>query len=59
MVAFAGVLDASREILRQMGIQAAWSIAQGPCSLDEAIRHSEEWLRRAATTLGDVLALPK
>jgi glycerate 2-kinase len=57
VVAFAGTLDANTDALRKMGIQAAWSIVPGPCSLDEAIAHSAEWLSRAATQLGNLLAL--
>ncbi len=57
VVAFAGTLEADGESLRTMGIQAAWSIVPGPCTLDEAITHSAEWLARGATELGNVLAL--
>jgi glycerate kinase len=57
VMAFAGTLDADGKGLRQMGIQSAWSIVPGPCTLDEALAHGAEWLTRAATELGNLLAL--
>ncbi len=57
VVAFAGTLEASGDALRSMGIQAAWSIVPGPCTLDDAVAHSAEWLSRASTELGNLLSL--
>jgi len=55
--ALAGTLDADDTALHAMGIQAAWSIVPGPCSLDEALSHGAEWLAQSATQLGNVLAI--
>jgi glycerate kinase len=57
VVALAGLIEADPETLAQLGIQAAWSLVPGPCALDEAIRHAEAWLTRAAHHLGNLLAL--
>jgi glycerate kinase len=57
VVALAGVVTAERTALRGMGIRAAWGIAPGPCTLDEAIRNAPIWLEQAAARLGDTLAL--
>jgi glycerate 2-kinase len=57
VVALAGMLDADPATLHAIGINAAWSIVPGVCSLDEAIKNAGEWLTRAAEHLGNVLAL--
>lgn len=59
VVALAGTLDADAAALRAMGIQAAWSIAPGPCTLETALDQAGNWLTRAATQLGNLLALPR
>lgn len=56
VIALAGTVEANDEDLQAMGIQAAWSIVRGPCSLDEALKHGPEWLSRAATQIGNMLA---
>jgi glycerate kinase len=56
VIALAGTLDADDAALQAMGIQAAWSIVPGPCSLDEALKHGPEWLIRAAIQIGNILA---
>ncbi|MEP7285308.1 MAG: glycerate kinase [Chloroflexota bacterium] len=58
VIALAGTLEADRTALAAMGIQAAWSIVPGPCSLDEALIHGAEWLTRTASEVGNLLALP-
>jgi glycerate kinase len=59
VVALAGTLDADSAALHAIGVRAAWSIVPGPCTLDEALAHGAEWLSRAATELGNILALQK
>jgi glycerate kinase len=57
VVALAGTLDADSAALNAIGVQAAWSIIPGPCTIDDALAHGAEWLSRAATELGNLLAL--
>ena len=57
VVALAGTLDADDAALYAMGIQAAWSIVPGPCSLDDALTHGEQWLTEGAIQLGNLLAI--
>ncbi|MCC7449368.1 MAG: glycerate kinase [Anaerolineae bacterium] len=57
VIAFAGTLDADSAALNAIGIRAAWSIVPGPCSLDDALTNGASWLARAATEVGNVLAL--
>jgi len=57
VIAFAGTLDADSASLNAIGIRAAWSIVPGPCSLDEALANGAQWLARAATEVGNLIAL--
>jgi glycerate kinase len=57
VVAFAGTLDADNAALKGMGIESAWSIVPGPCTLETAIAQAPTWLTRAALMLGNLLAL--
>ncbi len=57
VIAFAGTLEADSASLNAIGIRAAWSIVPGPCSLDEALTNGAQWLVRAATEVGNLLAL--
>ncbi len=57
VIALAGTLDADIAALQRMGIQSAWSIVPGPCSLEQALSHSKAWLAAAAAQLGNLLAL--
>jgi glycerate kinase len=57
VVAFAGTLDADSAALKAMGIEAAWSIVPGPCTLETAIAQAPAWLTRASVMLGNLLAL--
>jgi glycerate 2-kinase len=57
VVALAGTLDADSAALNAIGVQAAWSIIPGPCTIDDALAHGAEWLSRTATELGNLLAL--
>ena len=56
-VAFAGAVATMPNQFYPWPIQAAYSIVQHPCTLDEAIANAEEWLRIAAFNLGNTLAL--
>ncbi len=57
VIALAGRLDADSAALNEMGIHAAWSIIPEPCTLHEALEHGAAWLARAATELGNPLAI--
>ena len=57
VIALAGRLDADSAALNEMGIHAAWSIIPEPCTLRDAIEHGAAWLARAATELGNTLAI--
>jgi glycerate kinase len=57
VVAFAGTLDAESAALKAMGIETAWSIVPGPCTLETAIAQAPAWLTRASVMLGNLLAL--
>jgi glycerate 2-kinase len=57
VIALAGTLDADAETLRQIGIDAAWSILRRPCTFDDALSHAAEWLTDAAAQIGSLLAL--
>jgi glycerate kinase len=57
VVALAGTLDADSAALNAIGVRAAWSIVPGPCTLDDALAHGAEWLSRAATEMGNLLAV--
>lgn len=57
VVALAGTLDASATNLQRWHIASAQSIIRHPCTLDNALKHADEWLIEAATQLGNVLAL--
>ena len=55
-LAFAGRLAATADALREAGITAAFSIAQGPESLDDAMASAEAGLRDTARNAFDLLA---
>lgn len=57
VVALAGALKADPAALRALGIHAAWSIVPGPMALSDALANAETHLTRAATMVGNVLAL--
>ncbi len=59
VIALVGTLDSTPDDLRQMGIDAAWSILREPCSTADALAHAGEWLTLAALELGNTLALTK
>ena len=54
VIALCGALEADSEATRQLGLQAAFSIAQKPCSLEEALRATEENLEKTAFQLGRI-----
>jgi len=51
IIAFAGEMHLSPSETKQMGLTAAFTIAPGPCTLEESFRHSTIWLRNAAAQL--------
>ena len=57
VVALAGAVTTPIEQLLEWGIQAVWSIIREPCTLDEALANTDDWLVEAATNLGNLLAL--
>lgn len=54
VVALCGALEADPAAIRQLGLQAAFSIAQKPCTLEEALRATEENLQKTAFQLARV-----
>lgn len=57
VIALVGALEASPQQLQEWYIDAAYSIVQRPCSLEEAIANAPNWLRDAANHVGNLLAL--
>ena len=56
-VALAGGLNIDERLLHEAGIQAAFSIVDGPMTLGEALEDAEGLLRRAALRLGYLLKM--
>lgn len=50
-----GTLDATAAALDELGIRAAFSIVQGPCTLEEALRRTREWLCLTAWSAGRMI----
>lgn len=57
VLALAGLVEADANALAQMGIQAAWSLVPGPCTLDTALQMAPDWLTAAAEQLGNTITL--
>jgi glycerate 2-kinase len=55
VVALCGAVDATPQYLRDLGLKAAFSIAQKPCSLIEALAATEENLEKTAFNIGGIL----
>lgn len=54
VIAFCGALAAAPHQLKALGLKAAFSIAQGPCSLAEALSQTEENLEKTAYFVGAI-----
>lgn len=58
VIALVGALDVpSAGQLQEWHIDVAYSIVQRPCTMEEAISNAGDWLRDAATSIGELLAL--
>jgi glycerate kinase len=57
VIAVCGSLMASPEIIRQMGLQAAFSILTQPMSLQEALQQTPAALHQAGAQIGNMLQL--
>jgi glycerate kinase len=55
VIALCGALEARLETLRQLGLQAAFSITPRPCSLAEALADTAQNLTAAAFQVGRLL----
>jgi glycerate 2-kinase len=59
IIAFCGTLEASISDIKAMGLYAAFSIAQGPCTLNEALTQTAKNLETTAFQLGQLLCYPE
>lgn len=57
VVALVGALALSPAVFPHLPIQAAYSIVQQPCTLDDALQYARPWLHNTAASLGGLLAL--
>ena len=55
VIALCGALEVSPQFVNQLGLTAAFSIAQKPCSLQEALDSTEENLEKTAYQVGKIL----
>ncbi len=55
VIALCGAVDAPPQYIRELGLKAAFSIAQKPCSLPEALTTTAENLEQTAFNVGRVL----
>lgn len=55
VIAFCGTLGKDYELVYDAGIDAVFSIAEGPCTLDEALTRGPEFLEAAARNVARVL----
>ncbi len=44
VIALCGSMDPAPDLARRMGLTAAFSLAPGPCALEEAIMNAEAWI---------------
>jgi glycerate 2-kinase len=51
LIVFCGAIDVDDRSLKRAGITAAFPIVSGPCSLDDALAHAKQNLRRTATNV--------
>ncbi len=56
-VAFAGTMALAAHAFAQLPVQAAYSIVQRPCTLEDALANASDWLRLSAINLGNLLSL--
>lgn len=54
VIALCGRLDLSPSGIRDLGLQAAFSICKGPMALEEALRRTEELLEKTAFNIGRI-----
>ena len=55
VIALCGAVDAPPQYIADLGLKAAFSIAQKPCSLQEALAATAENLEKTAFNVGKLL----
>lgn len=55
VIALCGAIDAPPQYLKELGLKAAFSIAQKPCNLQEALAATAENLEKTAFNIGRIL----